>query len=67
MNIPKACYFDSNEIACKTAKLNSSTKCSSLISDIYHYNKLACSSISTTITDKNITSKSCDDSSAEIC
>jgi hypothetical protein len=63
MNIPKACYFDSIELTCKTAKLNSSTKCSSLISTTLHYNKLSCSSISTTITDPYTAgTKACTDS-----
>jgi hypothetical protein len=51
MNIPKVCYFDESTLKCSPTTIGSSLKCSSLISDTVHYNKLACSSIGYSVSD----------------
>ncbi|CAK89960.1 unnamed protein product (macronuclear) [Paramecium tetraurelia] len=54
MNIPTQCYFEESSLSCKTAKVFNTDKCSTLIAVVgMHYNKMACSSISRTITDKS--------------
>ncbi|CAD8190482.1 unnamed protein product [Paramecium octaurelia] len=51
MNLPATCYFDLDTLTCRAIDITDTTKCSTLISTNQIFNKLACSSVSETLTD----------------
>ncbi|CAD8090079.1 unnamed protein product [Paramecium primaurelia] len=53
MNIPSQCYFEESSLSCKQTKIQTSDNCSTLIVEGMYYNKMSCSSISKSLSDKS--------------